>query len=99
VYELTCHGSTSGSTHNASAPHANAERAATMPADKPVQGPASYFSAIEKKYGQPINHWLALVEKLEGMKHMEMVAVLKQDHGMGHGHANAIVAYSQANKK
>jgi hypothetical protein len=33
------------------------------------------------------------------MKHMEMVNWLKTEHKMGHGHANAIVAYSLANQK
>ena len=59
----------------------------------PVKGPATYFPSIEKKYGQPIDHWLTLVEALHDMKHMERVAWLKSEHAMGHGHANAIVAY------
>lgn len=29
---------------------------------------------------------------MKGAKHAEMVAMLKTDHEMGHGHANAIVA-------
>ena len=58
-----------------------------------VKGPASYFPSIEKKYGQPIDHWLTLVADLKGMKHMERVAFLKSEHGFGHGHANAVVAY------
>ena len=58
-----------------------------------IKGPASYFPSIEKKYGLPIEHWLTLVAKLTEMKHMERVAFLKSEHGLGHGHANAIVAH------
>jgi hypothetical protein len=69
-----------------------------MPAEEKVKGPASYFPSIEKKYGQPIDHWLRLVRKRKAMKHMEIVAWLKSEHGLGHGHANAIVAYVLASK-
>ena len=58
-----------------------------------VTGPASYFPSIEKKYGQPIDHWIKLVQKQKDMKHMEVVNWLKSEHGLGHGHANAIVAH------
>ncbi|MDD1015462.1 DUF4287 domain-containing protein [Pseudomonas rubra] len=65
-----------------------------------VKGPASYFPSIEQKYGQPINHWLSLLGTLSGKKHMELVAWLKAEHGLGHGHANALVAHflAAANK-
>ena len=66
------------------------------PGDKP-KGPASYFPSIEKTYGRPIQEWLDLVsERLDHDAHMQVVAWLKSDHGMGHGHANAIVAYVRA---
>ena len=61
-----------------------------------VKGPASYFPSIEKVYGQPISHWLKLLDTLSSKKHMEAVAVLKSEHKMGHGHANALVAYHRA---
>ena len=61
-------------------------------ADGSVKGPASYFPSIEKKYGRPISEWQDLVRKHGPAKHMELVAMLKSEHGMGHGHANAIVA-------
>ncbi len=64
-----------------------------MPADEKPKGPASYFPSIEKKYGKPIEHWLTLVRARKGAKHMEVVSWLKTEHGLGHGHANAIVAY------
>ncbi|SFM28126.1 DUF4287 domain-containing protein [Variovorax sp. OV329] len=64
-----------------------------------VKGPASYFPSIEKKYGQPIAHWLGLLGSMKGLKHMEMVARLKDEHGMGHGHANALVAHHLAGGK
>ena len=63
-----------------------------------VKGPASYFPSIEKKYGQPIDHWLGLVDGKTDMKHMEIVNWLKSEHGLGHGHANAVVAYALAKK-
>lgn len=59
-----------------------------------VKGPASYFPSIEKTYGRPIQEWLDLVDDLlRGRTHMEVVSWLKDEHGLGHGHANAIVAY------
>ena len=57
-----------------------------------VQGPASYFPSIEKKYGKPIATWMKLLAKTKNLKHMEQVNWLKTEHQMGHGHANALVA-------
>ncbi|WP_313346446.1 DUF4287 domain-containing protein [Stenotrophomonas sp.] len=59
----------------------------------PVKGPASYFPSIEKTYGQPVAHWLALLATQGGLTHMSLVTFLKQQHGLGHGHANALVAH------
>lgn len=58
-----------------------------------VKGPASYFPSIEKKYGQPISYWLSVLNTMKEKKHMEMVAALKSEYNMGHGHANALVAH------
>jgi hypothetical protein len=61
-------------------------------------GPASYFPSIEKNYGKPIQYWLELAaEQLDTKKHGEVVTWLKSEHGLGHGHANAIVGYAKAN--
>ena len=57
-----------------------------------VKGPASYFPSIEKKYGEPIAHWMQVLTQAGPLKHMELVAHLKSAHQMGHGHANALVA-------
>ena len=48
-----------------------------MVAEQKVKGPVSYFPSIEKKYGQPIEHWIKLVQKQKDMKHMEVVNWLK----------------------
>ena len=64
-----------------------------MSGQEKVKGPASYFPSIEKKYGFPIEHWLNLLKEKKQLKHMEMVAWLKSEHNLGHGHANALVAY------
>lgn len=39
-----------------------------------IRGPASYFPSIEKTYGQPVAHWLGLIEGQAGRKHMEIVS-------------------------
>jgi hypothetical protein len=56
-----------------------------------VTGPASYFPSIEKKYGHPVSYWMEQLDAVRDATHMEQVTYLK-DMGMGHGHANAVVA-------
>jgi hypothetical protein len=82
------------------------------PRPRPTQGPAatlppcqsdpagivSYFTAIEKKHGKPIDYWFAVLEPHRDLAHMEMVRLLKADYGMGHGHANAIVGTFRAER-
>lgn len=59
----------------------------------PTKGPASYFPSIVKTYGESIDHWMSVITALGDVKHMEKVAALKSEHGLGHGHANALVAW------
>ncbi len=64
-----------------------------------VKGPASYFPSITAKYGKPVEHWQDLIRVKSGQTHMELVNWLKAEHGMGHGHANALVAATQSRSK
>lgn len=62
-----------------------------------LRGPATYFPSIEKTYGRPIQEWLDLVaDQLDTKKHMEVVEHLKSEYGLGHGHAQSLVAYTKA---
>ncbi|MGY5034059.1 DUF4287 domain-containing protein [Streptomyces sp. 900116325] len=61
-----------------------------------VKGPASYFPSIEKKYGRPVAEWKAIIRSSSLARHMELVSWLKTAHGLGHGHANALVAHTLA---
>jgi hypothetical protein len=65
----------------------------------PDQGASILLSGNRKKYGRPIGDWQDLVRQKLPAKHMELVAMLKNDHGMGHGNANALVAYTLATAK
>ncbi len=62
-------------------------------AEKKVMGPASYCPSIENKYGNPIEYWMKELKKVSKLAHMEQVAHLKEKFELGHGHANALVAY------
>jgi hypothetical protein len=77
---------------------AGTQRPTDSTADRP-KGPASYFPSIEETYGRPVDEWLDVVRSRGGDKHMEVVAWLKSEHGLGHGHANALVAYVRAEQR
>ena len=70
-----------------------------MTTEAKVKGPASYFPSIEKTYGKPVAHWLRVIDSVKEQKHMEQVAFLKSQHTLGHGHANALVAYYRAQQE
>jgi hypothetical protein len=57
---------------------------------------ASVYRVIRGSLGKPIDHWVTILDGLKDRKHMERVAVLKADHKLGHGHANALVAHHRA---
>jgi Domain of unknown function (DUF4287) len=57
-----------------------------------VSGPKSYFPSIEERYGKPIDYWMAQLATVPDLTHMQQVQWLKTEHGIGHGHANALVA-------
>lgn len=63
-----------------------------MASQQKAKGPASYFPSIEKTYGHPVDHWFAILRQAGDLRHMELVGLLKSRHGLGHGHANALVA-------
>jgi hypothetical protein len=71
---------------------ASRRRLTTMSGSEQVKGPRSYFPSIESTYGRSIDEWFALLPTAGTTKHMELVGWLKSEHGMGHGHANALVA-------
>jgi uncharacterized protein len=56
---------------------------------------ASYFPAIEKKYGQPMSYWFDQMEQISDRTYPEQIAFLKENHGFSQAHANALVMYSR----
>jgi len=56
---------------------------------------ASYFPAIEKKYGLPMSFWFERMREVAGQKYPEQIAYLRENHGFTQAHANALVLYSR----
>ena len=51
---------------------------------------ASMITNMPEKTGKAMDDWLKIVTKTKLKKHGEIVAMLKKDHGMGHGFANLV---------
>jgi len=58
----------------------------------------AHFPAIEKKYGEKMKYWFAVMAKLEGKKYPEQIAHLRENYGFSQAHANALVMYSRGSK-
>ena len=49
------------------------------------------FPAIERKHGQPVQHWFDLLAEHGKTKYDEQMALLREGHGFSQAHANAVV--------
>ena len=58
----------------------------------------AHFPVIEKKYGEKMKYWFAVMAKLEGKKYPEQIAHLRENYGFSQAHANALVMYSRGSK-
>ena len=58
----------------------------------------AHFPSIEKKYGEPMKYWFAVMKKLDGKKYPEQIAHLRENYGFSQAHANALVMYSRGSK-
>jgi hypothetical protein len=54
----------------------------------------AHWPAIEKKHGQPIDHWIGLVKAVPSGKYQDQIDVLRQEHGFSQAHANAVVMFA-----
>jgi hypothetical protein len=51
---------------------------------------ATMIANMPEKTGKTLDAWLKIVAKAKLAKHGEIVAMLKSEHGMGHGFANLV---------
>ncbi len=55
----------------------------------------AHFPSIEKKYGEPMKYWFAVMAKVTDKKYPEQIAHLRENYGFSQAHANALVMYSR----
>jgi Domain of unknown function (DUF4287) len=55
----------------------------------------AYLDTIKAKTGKDPEYFQATAKEKGLVKHGELLAWLKSDIGLGHGHANAIILYIQ----
>lgn len=51
---------------------------------------ATMIANYEKNTGKPLEAWIDIARKAKLAKHGEIVKMLKEKHGMGHGYANLV---------
>ena len=59
-------------------------------AQSPEAALQSMIENLATKTGKPIAEWVRIAQKSGLQKHGEIVAMLKKDHGIGHGYANLV---------
>ena len=64
-----------------------------MPTKDPKR--EAHFPAIEKRYGEPMKHWFAVMKTVAGRRYPEQVAHLRENYGFSQAHANALVMFSR----
>jgi len=55
----------------------------------------AHFPAIEKRYGEPMKHWFAVMKTVAGKRYPEQIAHLRENYGFSQAHANALVLFSR----
>ena len=55
----------------------------------------AHFPAIEKRYGEPMKHWFAVMKSVAGKRYPEQIAHLRENYGFSQTHANALVLFSR----
>ncbi len=66
-----------------------------LPMTAKVSSREVHFPAIEKRYGQPMKHWFAVMKDLADEKYPAQIAHLRESYGFSQAHANALVMYSR----
>ena len=64
-----------------------------MPTKDPKR--EAHFPAIEKRYGEPMKHWFAVMQNIAGERYPEQIAHLRENYGFSQAHANALVMFSR----
>ncbi|MFM8915750.1 MAG: DUF4287 domain-containing protein [Candidatus Limnocylindrus sp.] len=50
---------------------------------------------MEKRYGEPMKHWFAVMKTVAGKRYAEQIAHLRENYGFSQAHANALVLFSR----
>jgi uncharacterized protein YdhG (YjbR/CyaY superfamily) len=55
----------------------------------------AHFPAIEKRYGEPMKYWFAVMKSVAGKRYPEQIAHLRENYGFSQAHANALVMFTR----